>query len=181
MMPIDEKVATRAVKQGPNANDVNIDVSNGAMLGTPVWEDRKGKRNWFAVLTEKKDAPGQFDRRFMERGKGKCYYVLGSLKVGDPVEFGADWEDPNEQEERKRLRWYGVVKAIASDKLTLIKTNGSEEAFSFSAGLRTAQEKPQNKLTRLQESKKALEEALKSVDSEIKALEEVIQKDGEKK
>ena len=150
---------------------IEIKVAQGAILGAPIYEINKGKRNWMAIITENEDAPGHFGRRFLEHGERKCYYVINALKVGDPIEFGADWEDPeNENKQRVRRRWYGVVKAITIDKLTLIRTSGPEEAFSYSVRIKAEMEKPINRLARLETSKQVLKETLIQVDSEIEAL-----------
>jgi len=49
--------------------------------------------NWLAVVQDVPESPSGLKRVFMKRGKGKYYYSIRELKVGDVIEFGADTYD----------------------------------------------------------------------------------------
>ncbi len=63
------------------------EVENGAMLTAPVYESHRRGRNWMAVINADPSSPGGLSREFVERGKGKYYYIVDEDIVGKPVEI----------------------------------------------------------------------------------------------
>jgi hypothetical protein len=91
---------------------LSLRVEAGALVEAPVWESRRGGRNWLAVIAANPRSPGGLDRRFMERGRGEYLYLLDRVRPGQPVEFGADLG-------HQRIRWYGVVVSLSDEALVL--------------------------------------------------------------
>lgn len=79
---------------------------NNALLAVPIWEEKRGT-NWLAVIDIDGTMPGGLSRRWLNRGRGECYFLVEQLAPFDPIEFGADrtaWSG-----NKVRNRWYGVV------------------------------------------------------------------------
>ena len=106
-------------------------------MEAPIWESRRGGRNWLAVIAANPRAPGGLDRRFLERGRGEYLYLLPrDLRQGRPVEFGADLG-------HERNRWYGVVVAVSDSEITLERHRTARAACAAAAKMPTP-EQPQH-------------------------------------
>ena len=113
-------------------------VQDGALVEAPVWESHTRGKNWAAVISADPRAPGGLARVFLERARGKYLYIISSLAVGQPVEFGADYYSTSRRQ--SRLRWYGVVRAVSNDAIELEKFPTSAKAIAASkmSGLRVS-------------------------------------------
>lgn len=77
-------------------------IEQGAFITVPHYIDDRRAKNWAAVIAEDPTAPGGLKRTWLTRAKGRFIYQAGGLRVGMPVEFGADYKS-------QRNRWYGFV------------------------------------------------------------------------
>lgn len=85
-------------------------VANGALLQAPIYESHRRGSNWMAVIDVDPTMPGGLSRRWMNRGRGECMYLLEQVALFDAVEFGADYT--TSAGNKRRDRWYGVVTAM---------------------------------------------------------------------
>lgn len=88
-------------------------VANGALLEVPVFEKHHRGTNYMAVIDVDGTCPGGLSRKWIDRGKGECFYLIEQLQLFDSVEFAADYTTGTGK--RYRKRWYGVVTAKTED------------------------------------------------------------------
>lgn len=83
-------------------------VLNRGVFDPPIHVEHSRAKNWAAIVMPDPTQPGGFSRIWWDRGRGDFRYIVPSrLKVGDIVEFGADyvqWSGKKVPE-----RWLGVV------------------------------------------------------------------------
>jgi hypothetical protein len=108
-------------------------VEQGAMVEVPLYESHKRGKNWAAVVTKDPKAPGGLNRNFLKRAYGKYYYFVDSLKVGDVVEFGADYYTSSGRKDANRK--YAVVIAVTTDVVELEEFANADEAFEYAKKL----------------------------------------------
>jgi len=119
-------------------------VANNALLEVPAFEDSVRGTNWLALIDVDGTKPGGLSRKFLDRGKGECFYNIEQVGLFDAIEFGADYTTTLGK--RQRHRWYGVVVA---------KTDGAlhvEEAKSGATAVlraKSARESPQDRAVAL--------------------------------
>jgi len=113
-------------------------LANGALLNAPVYESHYRGSNWLAVIDIDPTSPGGLSRRFMNRGKGECLYVVEQVGLFDAVEFAADYTTSFGN--KKRDRWYGVVTAKTDDFLQVEKCESGAKAVLRAKQLRTSPE-----------------------------------------
>ena len=90
----------------------------GALTSAPVYEAHARGKNWMAVVSSDPTSPGGLDRDFLDKAKGKYYYMVkGMLAPGDIVEFGADYYSSGGK--KHPCRKYAKVVEITEDTLTL--------------------------------------------------------------
>lgn len=83
-------------------------VFNRGVLDSPVFEHHSRAKNWAATVTPDPTYPGGFRRLWWERGRGEFRYIVPEqLKLGDVVEFGADYVQWSGRKIPER--WLGVV------------------------------------------------------------------------
>lgn len=110
-------------------------VEHGALTEVPVYENHKRGNNWLAVIGIDPASPGGLSRKFAAKAHGEFYFMLpDNLAAGDALEFGADYTSSGGN--RKRTRWYGVVKKIAVGKVTLEKHDTGSKAVKAGIELR---------------------------------------------
>jgi hypothetical protein len=108
---------------------ISLQVESGALIQAPIWESRRGGRNWLAVISPNPRAPGGLDRRFLDRGRGEYLYLLNrDLRRGRPVEFGADLG-------HDRNRWYGLVLSVSDSEVTLEHHRTARAACTAAAAM----------------------------------------------
>lgn len=108
---------------------VRFKVESAALLEAPVFCSHRRGKNWCAVIAKEPNAPGGLKRVFLPRAKGQYYYIVASLKVGDPVEFGADYYTASGK--RSPERWYGVVLSITDSEIMLEHTDTANQAIDL--------------------------------------------------
>lgn len=98
---------------------VIIPLDFDVLLGAPVfWPGgRAYGRNWFATIWRDAEAPGGIARRFHFRAYGEGqFYTIADLKLGDPIEFGAD---ELKASYRRYHRWWGVVEVLGASHIAI--------------------------------------------------------------
>jgi hypothetical protein len=106
---------------------ITLPIEDGALLKVPVYSHHKRGNNWLAVIWPDPASPGGLGRRFQRKGHGDYYYLVGRLKVGDTVEFAADYTSGGGN--KSRTRWYGVVTAITDEELTVCQYETGRQAY----------------------------------------------------
>lgn len=92
-------------------------IEDGAMIDAPIYESHKRGRNWMAVIAPDPAAPGGVARKFVMRGHGRYYYIVGRDLIGKAVEFGADYYSSSGR--KKSCRWYGVVLTLTDSRIAI--------------------------------------------------------------
>lgn len=141
-------------------------VEHGAMVEVPAYETHARGTNWLAKISPNPSAPGGLDRDFVERARGKYYYMITDLKPGTPIEFGADYRTAGGH--KRPNRWYGVVGWIASDSIEFVEADNSDEAFSLAEEMQGAL--PGARRAVLEEERAALMTRLAEIDEEIEEI-----------
>lgn len=122
---------------------MRLKTESGALLEVPIWEDHKRGKNWAAVIALSPTAPGGLERKFLPRAHGDYYYVITDLRVGDPVEFGADYYTGGGN--REPHRWYGVVTEITPEYVEIAQCKSGREAVQEAKRFRESKEKSQER------------------------------------
>lgn len=146
-------------------------LEQGAMLNVPVYESHRRGRNWMAIIRKDPKAPGGLARLFMEPAHGNYFYFVDGIKVGAPVEFGADYYTGGGS--RSATRWYGVVVELDDEKIVIEQYSSAEEAIEASkkyVGIEA-------KIQELEKEKKRLEEKLKEIESSLAALKKELKEE----
>jgi len=110
--------------------EVKCACANGALLQAPAFENHARGTNWLAVIDIDGTMPGGLSRRWIERGKGACIYLVEKIGLFDAVEFGADYMTGTGA--KKPRRWYGVVIAKTEDHLALEPAPSGKDAVLLS-------------------------------------------------
>jgi hypothetical protein len=108
-------------------------VELGAMVEVPIYENHKRGKNWCAIITKDPKSPGGLYREFLERAHLPYYYFVEGVKVGDVLEFGADYYTQSRNKSPNRL--YAVVTAITSTEIQLEEFTNVKEAFEYAQKL----------------------------------------------
>jgi hypothetical protein len=107
------------VLKSPEADGtIRIACAGGAMLEAPIWETHHRGTNYLAVIGVDPTMPGGLSRRFINKGRGDCFYLTEQLAVGDAREFAGDYT--TSVGARKRERLYGVV-VEKTDRVLVVK------------------------------------------------------------
>jgi len=112
-----QAIIARKESLGGTEADYLCRIEDGALCNVPAWQNSKRGKNWFASISSSPSSPGGLARDFAEKAGGDCYYLLPSLKVGDAVEFGADYYTSSNR--KKAERWYGFVVSVTDECLLL--------------------------------------------------------------
>jgi hypothetical protein len=102
-------------------------IENGALVEVPIFEEHKRGKNWMAKISFDPRSPAGLSREFMVRARGKYFYMVEGLKVGDAIEFGADYYTTSRKRHTNRV--YAAVVALTSTELTLELYSTSSEAI----------------------------------------------------
>lgn len=128
--------ATQSTQAGIESAGIQLcecAVEDGALTQVPVYETHPKGKNWLARIDASPASPGGLARSFQPNGRGRYYYLVAGLSVGDAVEIAADYG------ERKRVRWYGNVLAVTADHLTLDRTVSAKAAIDRMRAYRATQ------------------------------------------
>ncbi len=101
---------------------------NGAMTEVPCYETHRRGRNWMAIISPDPSAPGGLAREFVDRGRGKYYYLVDETLVDQPIEIAADYFSTGGN--RSPKRWYGVVRSLTDSEITIQHYETSDEAIA---------------------------------------------------
>ncbi|GEM_PF-4210589 len=134
-------------------------VEMGAMVEVPIYEGHKRGKNWMAVIQPDPNSPGGLRRDFQQTAKGKYYYMINGLKIGDPVEFGADYYTGGGKKHSKR--WYGIVRDIGEDYIEIRQCKTVDDAFNGVA---------QTSIEELEAEANKLRERIKEIEAEIEKI-----------
>lgn len=140
-------------------------VANGALLQAPAYETHYRGSNWLAVIDIEPTLTGGLSRRWANRGKGQCLYLVEQIALFDPVEFGADYT--TQYGNKKRSRWYGVVVQRSDDFLVFEQCETGADAVLRSKALRAS---PEALALALEQDKQALIERAAKLEQQIQEL-----------
>lgn len=110
---------------------LDIHKYNGRIIldSVPIFEDSfKHGRNWGAKID--REGPGkELVRCFFSYSKERGYYEFedGAVKVGDAIEFGADYVSCSGI--RYGRRWHGVVITISENYITIEQAKTAIQAI----------------------------------------------------
>jgi hypothetical protein len=114
---------------------LKLPCANGALLQVPLFEKHHRGTNWMAVIDVDGTSPGGLGRKFIDRGKGECFYLIEQVQLFDPIEFGADYT--TSVGKRYRKRWFGVVTAKTEDYITAEECSKGVNAVLLARAKRT--------------------------------------------
>ncbi len=106
----------------------------GAIVSSPVYEENRRGKNWLAVIFASPLMPGGLGRQWMPRARGDFLYMVHTLSVNDPVEFGADYATTLGRVYPKR--WYGVVRSLTESSIEIESVGSAVAAILRSQELR---------------------------------------------
>lgn len=110
-----------------------LKVENGAIMEAPIYEPHRRGKNWCAIIHNDPRGPGGIGRRFLEKARGDYLYMLGDLKRGDAIEFGADYSSTSGK--RSPKRWYGIVIEVNQNNIIIEKNEAARDAINDAAAL----------------------------------------------
>lgn len=111
-------------------------VHNGALVESPIWENHARGKNWLAVIWADPLKPGGLGRQWMPHARGDYFYVVRDLRVGETVEFGADYVTGSGRKYTKR--WYGFVREKTADKIVFEQCETPTDAIEAAKPVRAA-------------------------------------------
>lgn len=111
-------------------------VEDDALVEVPIWEDHERGKNWLAVISADPRKPAGLARVWMPHGRGEYFYLVDTLKVGDPVEFGADYVSRGGS--KTVLRWYGFVHSKSEDAVVFERCATAKAAIRAARSVRKA-------------------------------------------
>jgi len=144
-----------------------LTLANGALLQVPIWEKHYRGSNWLAIIDIDATQPGGLARRFVNRGKGECLFIVEPIGLFDALEFAADYT--TSYGDKKRDRWYGVVTAKTDDFLEVERCGSGAKAVLRSKALRTSKTAL---IAALERDRQALVERAVKVAEQIAGLED---------
>ena len=157
----------RPAVQIPGSKEVRLRVANGALLDIPVHEKSKRGKNWMAVIDIDPTMPGGLARRWINRGRGDCYYVIDQLALFDAVEIAADFTNYNGSKTFP-TRWFGVVVARTDDYIIVEEFKRGVDAVLAAKEKRVSAEA---RVRALREEQATLQARADSIQGEIEGVE----------
>jgi len=143
---------------------VRLTVIDGVLQEPPVYNDYGS--NWLAIIRTEPTAPGKLGRNWCNRADGRKYHVE-TLKLFDPIEFGAD-SQPGAYGRKDKIRWYGIVVAITDEYIEFEQTQTGLKAIKRSAEV---QQSGDSRLLALLAERDALLAKAAKLDDEIQELQ----------
>lgn len=106
-------------------------VMGGALTEVPIFNGHHRAKNWMArIYANPMAGPGGLGRIFQDRARGEFIYEVSGIRVGMPVEFGADYYTGVGR--KKPERWYAVVEDLTDRALILRQYETAIEALEAS-------------------------------------------------
>lgn len=109
-------------------------VMAGAIVSSPVYDTSRRAKNWLAVIYPEPLMPGGLGRNWMPHARGEFLYMVHTLRVHDPVEFGADYVTTLGRRHPKR--WVGVVRTLTESVIEIEEVGSAVAAILRSNQLR---------------------------------------------
>lgn len=109
------------------ARKVTCTIEDGALTTAPVYENHKRGKNWLAIIGADPQSPGGLERQFVPNGRGRYLYLVNVLKVGEAVEFAADYYSSGGRKHANR--WYGVIREKSDTALVVEHFSTSAQAI----------------------------------------------------
>lgn len=128
----------RKIEMGGLASDRLFRIEDGVLMTCPCYDNGSRSKNWLAVISLNSASPGGLAREFATKARGDGVYIVSSLKVGDPVEFGAD--SYSSRGRRSPERWYGFVVALSATHIVLREVTTGKAAIKAAAKFEEALE-----------------------------------------
>lgn len=111
-------------------DEISLKISLGALIEVPKFEYHTRGKNWLAIISLDPDSPGGLARKFIKRARGESYYYfVDQLKVGDPIEFGADYYTTGNNKRSDRA--YYVVLEKTDEFLRIKKFDTAKQAVKI--------------------------------------------------
>jgi hypothetical protein len=107
----------------------------GAIVSSPVYDSNRRAKNWMAVIYPEPLMPGWIGRQWMPHARGEFLYMVHTLRVNDPVEFGADYVTTLGRRHPKR--WFGVVRVLTDSMIDIENVGSAVATILRSQQLRT--------------------------------------------
>lgn len=158
-------MSSTAPKESQEPKVYRFILANGALLEVPVFELEARGVNWMAVIDVDATLPGGLSRKWMPRGKGECFYTVEQLSLFDAVEFAAD--STTLYNDKKRIRWYGVVVAKTDNYLLIEECASGARAVLRSQKARLS---PEDRAKALEAERDATKTRLEQLENEIQEL-----------
>lgn len=143
---------------------MHLKIEDGALVEVPCYEKHIRSKNWLATISPDPSAPGGLSRSFQDRGRGRYYYLVGGLSVGDAVEFGADYYTGSGS--KRATRRYGVVRSITPDGIEIEEFDTAMEAMKATAAPRSRADEIRDRLAQLESEKDLLLAELEQMEQE---------------
>lgn len=151
---------------------VKLRIAGDVLLDAPIYEEKYGGRgNWLAVISLDPLAPGGLDRKFLDRGKGACLYVVEELRLFDALEFSADIKKPYTTSRKQHVRWFGVVIAKTDGYILVERHKKAADAVLRGKQARTS---PVDRIRALTEQRDVLVSEAALIEAEIQELRRVM-------
>ncbi len=122
--------------EAPSPTLLTCKVQNGALVESPIWENHARGKNWLAVIRADPLKPGGLGREWMPHARGDYFYVVRDLRVGDPIEFGADYVTGSGRKHAKR--WYGFVREKTEEVVVFEHCETPTDAIEAAKPVRAA-------------------------------------------
>jgi len=102
-------------------------------IEAPVYTKHKRGRNWCAIIHEDPTAPRGIGRVFLKGSRGGRFYGKENFRVGQVLEFGADYISASGNRYPERI--YAVVINISEEEITVEEFKTPKKAIRFAESI----------------------------------------------
>lgn len=103
------------------------ELENNAFVEVPIYDNHPRAKNWLAIIKPDPSKPNGLDRTFVQKAHGKYFYMATDIKVGQALEFGADYYTTSGHKQPARV--YALVLAKDENSITLELFNSPEDVI----------------------------------------------------